>query len=44
MALGILRTQASSGERGALRDFAAQTAPIVEKHLTQARDLQRAGS
>lgn len=44
MALGILRTQASSGQRGALRDFATKTAPIVEKHLTQARDLQRAGS
>jgi putative membrane protein len=37
-ALALLQKQAQSGT-GALKDFAAKTAPVVEAHLGQARQL-----
>lgn len=38
-ALAMLRNYASSGDDQALRDFASQTATVVEGHLNQAREL-----
>ena len=37
-ALALLEAQAANGQ-GALKDFAAKTAPVVEGHLEQARSL-----
>lgn len=38
-ALALLQAQANAGAAGPLKAFAAKTAPVVEKHLAQAREL-----
>lgn len=38
-ALALLRAQADGGAAAPLKAFAAKTAPVVEKHLAQARNL-----
>lgn len=40
-ALAALRGYAERGDQAALRAFAAKTAPVVEKHLEQARALAK---
>lgn len=40
-ALATLRGYAERGDQAALRAFAAKTAPVVEKHLEQARALAK---
>jgi putative membrane protein len=37
--LSMMRDYASSGDSQPLRDFATATAPVVEEHLTMAREL-----
>lgn len=38
-ALALLQAQAASGDAAPLKAFAAKTAPVVEKHLDEARKL-----
>ncbi|WP_188643730.1 DUF4142 domain-containing protein [Tsuneonella deserti] len=38
-ALSMLQGYAQGGDNGALKEFAAKTAPVVEGHLAQARKL-----
>lgn len=38
-ALTLLRNQSSNGSAASLKAFAAKTAPVVEKHLAEARKL-----
>lgn len=40
-ALAMLQGYAQSGQAQPLKDFAGQTAPVVEKHLERARQLQQ---
>lgn len=39
MALGMLRNFAEAGDAEPLKEFATKTAPVVEEHLTMAREL-----
>ena len=40
-ALAMLQGYAQSGDVAALKDHAAKTAPVVQKHLDRARELSR---
>ena len=37
--LALLQAQAANGTAAPLKAFAAKTAPVVEKHLAEARNL-----
>lgn len=39
MALALMQSQAQTGETAPLKAFAAKTAPVIERHLAEARTL-----